>query len=607
MGVYEERAPPTTGMHWPPTSQERGSGLGLGCQSGPGGTAGGPNSVDQARDLSPCLPASMGDAARPTTLPCSPPSVHHHGSSHHATTTSLHQTHCGPNNNCYDGTSYNNESSREYASSPRGERTQQSSPEGFRINAYPSSAGCGGGGGGQDYHRSGYEHQTNISMAPHAVHHHQHQLQHNQSHDHHHHHHHHHIHQTPEHLRTVPKLEPPSPTPPSHSEDPTPPGIVLCAGCGLRISDRFYLQAVDRRWHAACLQCSHCRQGLDGEVTCFSKDGNIYCKKDYHRMFGGMKRCARCQAAILSSELVMRARELVFHVRCFCCAACAIPLTKGDHFGMRDGVVLCRHHYEMGADLHPAQSPPVPAYPPGPHYPSQPFPSPEFLNHHPHPHPGHPGHPHHSMHPQHPHQHPHASPVPLQPQTPSGPDGGSPPKVPYFNGAAAGVPPPRQKGRPRKRKPKDLEAMTASLDLNADYLDMPFGRGGPGTPGMPGSNSRTKRMRTSFKHHQLRTMKSYFAINHNPDAKDLKQLSQKTGLPKRVLQVWFQNARAKWRRMLQKQEGKSDKCGGGVDGGSLGDLELYGSSGGSGGPPMSPPFMLGGPHSPASLASLDCA
>lgn len=36
-------------------------------------------------------------------------------------------------------------------------------------------------------------------------------------------------------------------------------------------------------------------------------------------------------------------------------------------------------------------------------------------------------------------------------------------------------------------------------------------------------SQKTKRMRTSFKHHQLRTMKSYFAINHNPDAKDLKQ------------------------------------------------------------------------------------
>lgn len=76
----------------------------------------------------------------------------------------------------------------------------------------------------------------------------------------------------------------------------------------------------------------------------------------------------------------------------------------------------------------------------------------------------------------------------------------------------------------------------------------------------PGSGSgthsqRTKRMRTSFKHHQLRTMKSYFAINQNPDAKDLKQLAQKTGLSKRVLQVWFQNARAKWRRNIMRQEG----------------------------------------------------
>ena len=51
------------------------------------------------------------------------------------------------------------------------------------------------------------------------------------------------------------------------------------------------------------------------------------------------------------------------------------------------------------------------------------------------------------------------------------------------------------------------------------------------------SNSRQKRLRTSFKHHQLRTMKNYFAVNHNPDAKDLKELAQKTGLTKRVLQV----------------------------------------------------------------------
>lgn len=61
------------------------------------------------------------------------------------------------------------------------------------------------------------------------------------------------------------------------------------------------------------------------------------------------------------------------------------------------------------------------------------------------------------------------------------------------------------------------------------------------------STQKTKRMRTSFKHHQLRTMKSYFAINHNPDAKDLKQLAQKTGLTKRVLQVRVApNAKSGW-------------------------------------------------------------
>ncbi|PAV81228.1 hypothetical protein WR25_20437 [Diploscapter pachys] len=73
----------------------------------------------------------------------------------------------------------------------------------------------------------------------------------------------------------------------------------------------------------------------------------------------------------------------------------------------------------------------------------------------------------------------------------------------------------------------------------------------------PQQHNRSKRMRTSFKHHQLRTMKQYFNLNHNPDAKDLKQLAQKTGLTKRVLQVWFQNARAKYRRSMQGRDAAS--------------------------------------------------
>jgi len=75
-------------------------------------------------------------------------------------------------------------------------------------------------------------------------------------------------------------------------------------------------------------------------------------------------------------------------------------------------------------------------------------------------------------------------------------------------------------------------------DLSSSMESLSYDVGVP-SPGSLSAQSqqRTKRMRTSFKHHQLRTMKSYFAINQNPDAKDLKQLAQKTGLSKRVLQV----------------------------------------------------------------------
>ncbi|KAJ6633088.1 Protein apterous [Pseudolycoriella hygida] len=267
----------------------------------------------------------------------------------------------------------------------------------------------------------------------------------------------------------------------------------------------------------------------------------------YFRVFG-TRRCSRCMASISSSELVMRARHLVFHIRCFSCAVCNTPLTKGDQFGMRESSVFCRLHYEIS--LESTSTAPTPLtlscqysqYGSSPNGPSSP------------------------------------SDISMKVGTAG-----------FFNSTPHGVPglpqPPRQKGRPRKRKPKDIESMTANLEINSDYLDLGFGRGSHMS-----ASSRAKRMRTSFKHHQLRTMKSYFAINHNPDAKDLKQLSQKTGLPKRVLQVWFQNARAKWRRMMMKQEGKG---GGSEKGDGSLDLDSYSPS---------PTFMLGGgPPSPNSI------
>ncbi|KAM6430974.1 LIM/homeobox protein Lhx2 [Liasis olivaceus] len=269
----------------------------------------------------------------------------------------------------------------------------------------------------------------------------------------------------------------------------------LCAGCGGKISDRYYLLAVDKQWHMRCLKCCECKLNLESELTCFSKDGSIYCKEDYYRRFS-VQRCARCHLGISASEMVMRARDSVYHLNCFTCSTCAKMLTTGDHFGMKDGLVYCRLHFEAllrdEYQLH--------------------------FNH-------------------------------AEGVAGKGPALGAaaPLGLPYYNGVGT-----VQKGRPRKRKSPgpgaELAAYNAALSCNEND-GSPLDR----DQHYP-SNQKTKRMRTSFKHHQLRTMKSYFAINHNPDAKDLKQLAQKTGLTKRVLQVWFQNARAKFRRNLLRQE-----------------------------------------------------
>ncbi|GIX85073.1 hypothetical protein CDAR_93891 [Caerostris darwini] len=63
----------------------------------------------------------------------------------------------------------------------------------------------------------------------------------------------------------------------------TPPPPSNCAGCGFRISDRFYLYVADRQWHSNCLKCHGCKATLDQEMSCFFRDGHIYCKEDYYK------------------------------------------------------------------------------------------------------------------------------------------------------------------------------------------------------------------------------------------------------------------------------------------------------------------------------------
>ncbi|XP_029176992.1 LIM/homeobox protein Lhx9-like [Nylanderia fulva] len=122
-----------------------------------------------------------------------------------------------------------------------------------------------------------------------------------------------------------------------------PTGLRLCAGCGVQIVERYLLFAMDQYWHIGCLKCTYC-QVILGDVggTCYTKSGMILCKTDYTRMFGGNGGiCSSCGNTIPPNELVMRASESVFHLKCFNCNKCGNPLNPGDRYYLLSGSPVC--------------------------------------------------------------------------------------------------------------------------------------------------------------------------------------------------------------------------------------------------------------------------
>ncbi|XP_017070657.1 LIM homeobox transcription factor 1-beta isoform X1 [Drosophila eugracilis] len=115
----------------------------------------------------------------------------------------------------------------------------------------------------------------------------------------------------------------------------------LCEGCGQKIHDRFLMNVGEANWHEQCLACCYC--GMQLHHTCYVRNSKLYCKMDYDRLFG--VKCSSCCHAILPQELVMRPiPNFVFHLPCFVCYACRLPLQKGEQFLMRDGQLFCYRH-----------------------------------------------------------------------------------------------------------------------------------------------------------------------------------------------------------------------------------------------------------------------
>ena len=60
-----------------------------------------------------------------------------------------------------------------------------------------------------------------------------------------------------------------------------------------------------------------------------------------------VKTCASCNQGISSKELVMRAREHVYHISCFSCDRCKRILATGEYFGMHGMQIYCKADYEI--------------------------------------------------------------------------------------------------------------------------------------------------------------------------------------------------------------------------------------------------------------------
>lgn len=84
---------------------------------------------------------------------------------------------------------------------------------------------------------------------------------------------------------------------------------------------------------------------------------------------------------------------------------------------------------------------------------------------------------------------------------------------------------------------------TENMDFD-DHLDMSH-ESNPTSPSNAGHLGAGKRFRTQMSTIQLKVMKSIFADYKTPSMAECETLGREIALPKRVIQVWFQNARAK--------------------------------------------------------------
>ncbi|XP_045034714.1 LIM/homeobox protein Lhx5 [Daphnia magna] len=314
--------------------------------------------------------------------------------------------------------------------------------------------------------------------------------------------------------------------------------IMTCAGCDRAILDKFLLTVLDRTWHAECVRCADCRNIL--AERCFSRDGKLYCRTDFFRRYG--TKCGGCGQGLSPTDLVRKARDKVYHLRCFTCALCRRQLSTGEELYLLDDArFLCKEDFIRGKS------------------------APELLlnsasdddddetlsislsiekeannNNHNH----------------------HCAVSVLSSSGASSLTMPSPnrPLTPMTQGLII-PPPPSSDGivikTQRPSTPsntlddKDGNDSEGSVDGDGEGESRSDNPSESKSPDEGGAGSKRRGPRTTIKAKQLEILKNAFSQTPKPTRHIREQLAKETGLPMRVIQVWFQNKRSKERRLKQ--------------------------------------------------------
>ncbi|XP_043483778.1 LIM/homeobox protein Lhx5 isoform X2 [Leptopilina heterotoma] len=300
--------------------------------------------------------------------------------------------------------------------------------------------------------------------------------------------------------------------------------LLSCAGCEKPILDKFLLNVLDRAWHADCVRCCVCGSALQDK--CFSREGKLFCRNDFFRRYG--TKCGGCLEGINPSDLVRKARDKVFHLNCFTCLVCRKQMSTGEElYVLDDNKFVCKEDYLSGKPLPVA--------------------------HHVHGH--------------------HGGDSLMGSGSEDEEDDGSGVGHHHHHGSVGGTNLGSHNlgsGGPGSHgvghagdlplgsdscKQEDSEDQ-GSLDGDPETRDSqtenksPDGGAGGGS-GDGGAGSKRRGPRTTIKAKQLEILKTAFSQTPKPTRHIRESLAKETGLPMRVIQVWFQNKRSKERRLKQ--------------------------------------------------------